>query len=107
MTAIEDSWSQVNSRRDSCQPAIAGQRNCLYIRRMYVVGDECSAGFVVLSPLSIRTGGIHCPLGLWEALKRYCDDGRLEIDNNRATEQEGKRRLVFRRAQYSHVFGGW
>jgi transposase len=30
-----------------------------------------------------RGGGKHA-LGLWEALVRYTDDGRLEIDNNAA-----------------------
>jgi hypothetical protein len=29
-------------------------------------------------------GAIRYALGLWEALIRYCDDGRLEIDNNAA-----------------------
>jgi transposase len=27
-------------------------------------------------------GGDCYALGLWETLTRYCDDGRLEIDNN-------------------------
>jgi hypothetical protein len=27
---------------------------------------------------------IRYALGLWPALTRYCDDGRLEIDNNAA-----------------------
>jgi transposase len=37
-----------------------------------------------LSRKSETTAAIRYALGLWEALKRYCDDGRLEIDNNAA-----------------------
>src|SRR6266542_3586092 len=33
---------------------------------------------------SDTTAAIRYALGLWEALTRYCDDGRLEIDNNAA-----------------------
>jgi transposase len=35
-----------------------------------------------LSRKSDTTAAIRYALGLWEALTRYCDDGRLEIDNN-------------------------
>jgi transposase len=37
-----------------------------------------------LSRKSDTTAAIRYALGLWEALMRYCDDGRLEIDNNAA-----------------------
>ncbi len=37
-----------------------------------------------LSPKSVTTAAIRYPLSLWEALLRYCEDGRLEIDNNAA-----------------------
>lgn len=37
-----------------------------------------------LSRKSDTTAAICYALGLWEALTRYCDDGRLEIDNNAA-----------------------
>ncbi len=37
-----------------------------------------------LSRKSDTTAAIRYALGLWEALTRYCDDGRLEIDNNAA-----------------------
>ena len=37
-----------------------------------------------LSRKSDTTVAIRYALGLWEALTRYCDDGRLEIDNNAA-----------------------
>jgi hypothetical protein len=33
---------------------------------------------------SDTTTAIRYALGLWEALIRYCDDGRLAIDNNTA-----------------------
>src|ERR1700677_497016 len=37
-----------------------------------------------LSRKSDTTAAIRYALGLWPALTRYCDDGRLEIDNNAA-----------------------
>jgi hypothetical protein len=37
-----------------------------------------------LSRKSDTTAAIRYALGRWEALTRYCDDGRLEIDNNAA-----------------------
>jgi transposase len=37
-----------------------------------------------LSRKSDTTSAIRYALGLWPALTRYCDDGRLEIDNNSA-----------------------
>jgi transposase len=37
-----------------------------------------------LSRKSDTTTAIRYALGLWTALTRYCDDGRLEIDNNAA-----------------------
>jgi len=37
-----------------------------------------------LSRKSDTTAAIRYALGLWEALMRYCNDGRLEIDNNAA-----------------------
>jgi transposase len=35
-----------------------------------------------LSKKSLTTKGIRYALGRWEALMRFCDDGRIEIDNN-------------------------
>ena len=37
-----------------------------------------------LSRKSDTTAAVKYALGLWDALVRYCDDGRLEIDNNAA-----------------------
>ncbi len=37
-----------------------------------------------LSQKSATAKAIRYPLARWEALKRYCDDGRIEIDNNAA-----------------------
>ena len=37
-----------------------------------------------LSKKSDTTRAIHYALSRWDALTRYCDDGRLEIDNNAA-----------------------
>ena len=35
-----------------------------------------------LSQKSAKAKAIHYTLSRWEALGRYCDDGRVEIDNN-------------------------
>ena len=37
-----------------------------------------------LSKKSDLAGAIHYALARWKALTRYCDDGRVEIDNNAA-----------------------
>ena len=37
-----------------------------------------------LSKKSLTTKAIRYALGRWEALMRFCDDGRIEIDNNAA-----------------------
>jgi transposase len=37
-----------------------------------------------LSQKSATAGAIQYALRRWEALLRYCDDGRIEIDNNAA-----------------------
>jgi transposase len=42
------------------------------------------ASLAKLSRKSDTTAAIRYALGLWPALTRYCDDGRLEIDNNAA-----------------------
>jgi hypothetical protein len=34
-----------------------------------------------LTPKSETAGAIHYALGLWDALARYLDDGRVELDN--------------------------
>jgi hypothetical protein len=39
---------------------------------------------VKLSKKSDTAMAVRYALGRWEALMRYCDDGRLEIDNNAA-----------------------
>jgi hypothetical protein len=41
---------------------------------------------------------IRYALGLWAALTRYCDDGRLEIDNNIA--ERALRAVVLGRKNY-------
>jgi len=42
------------------------------------------AALTKLSKKSEVTVAIHYALGRWSALTRYCNDGRLEIDNNAA-----------------------
>jgi len=44
--------------------------------------DWFEASLPKLSRKSDTTMAIRYALGLWAALTRYCDDGRLEIDNN-------------------------
>jgi transposase len=46
--------------------------------------DWFEVSLTKLSRKSDTTTAIRYALGLWEALTRYCDDGRLEIDNNAA-----------------------
>jgi len=46
--------------------------------------DWFNISLTKLSRKSDTTAAIRYALGLWEALTRYCDDGRLEIDNNAA-----------------------
>lgn len=42
------------------------------------------ASLLRLSKKSDTSAAIRYALGLWDALLRYCDDGRIEIDNNAA-----------------------
>lgn len=37
-----------------------------------------------IAPKSALSGAIHYALARWQALTRYCADGRIEIDNNAA-----------------------
>jgi transposase len=46
--------------------------------------DWFEVSLTKLSRKSDTTAAIRYALGLWPALTRYCDDGRLEIDNNAA-----------------------
>ncbi len=46
--------------------------------------DWLELSLTKLSRKSDTTAAIRYALGLWAALTRYCDDGRLEIDNNAA-----------------------
>jgi len=55
-----------------------------------------------LSRKSDTTVAIRYALGLWEALTRYCDDGRLEIDNNAA--ERALRAIALGRKSY--LFAG-
>jgi hypothetical protein len=42
-----------------------------------------------LSRKSDTALAVRYALGRWEALMRYCDDGRIEIDNNAANTASG------------------
>ena len=55
-----------------------------------------------LSKKSDTTRAIHYALDRWEAVTRYCDDGRLEIDNNAA--ERSLRAVVLGRKNY--LFAG-
>ena len=55
-----------------------------------------------LSKKSDTTRAIHYALSRWDALRRYCDDGRLEIDNNAA--ERSLRAVVLGRKNY--LFAG-
>jgi transposase len=51
---------------------------------LQALSDWLNISLTKLSRKSDTTAAIRYALGLWEALTRYCDDGRLEIDNNAA-----------------------
>ena len=55
-----------------------------------------------LSKKSDTTRAIHYALDRWEPVTRYCDDGRLEIDNNAA--ERSLRAVVLGRKNY--LFAG-
>jgi hypothetical protein len=55
-----------------------------------------------LSKKSDLAGAIHCALSRWEALCRYRDDGRTEIDNNAA--ERSLRAIALGRK--NHLFAG-
>jgi transposase len=46
--------------------------------------DWLQQTLMTLSQKSAMAKAIRYALGRWEALERYCDDGRIEIDNNAA-----------------------
>jgi transposase len=55
-----------------------------------------------LSPKSDTSAAIHYALARWEAFVRYCDDGRIEIDNSAA--ERALRAIVVGRRNY--LFAG-
>jgi transposase len=64
--------------------------------------DWLQAGLSKLSRKSDTTAAVRYALGVWKALVRYCDDGRIEIDNS-ATER-ALRAVVLGRKNY--LFAG-
>jgi transposase len=61
-----------------------------------------SATLQTVSAKSNLAGAIKYALGRWTALTRYCDDGRIEIDNN--TAERSIRPIVLGRRNY--LFAG-
>lgn len=61
---------------------------------------HCLAGAV--SKRSELAGAIHYALSRWRALTRYCEDGRIEIDNN--TAERSLRPVALGRKNY--LFAG-
>ena len=55
-----------------------------------------------LSPKSVTAAAIHYALALWSAMVRYCDDGRIEIDNSAA--ERALRSIAIGRRNY--LFAG-
>src|SRR5260370_8166151 len=60
--------------------------------------DWLQAGLSKLSRKSDTTAAVRYALGVWEALVRYCDDGRIEIDNSAA--ERALRAVVLGRKNY-------
>jgi transposase len=64
--------------------------------------DWFEVSLTKLSRKSDTTAAIRYALTLWSALTRYCDDGRLEIDNN--TAERALRAVTLGRKNY--LFAG-
>jgi transposase len=64
--------------------------------------DWLQEGLTKLSRKSDTTAAVRYALGLWPALLRYCDDGRIEIDNSAA--ERALRAVVLGRKNY--LFAG-
>jgi transposase len=60
-----------------------------------------------LSQKSATAGAIQYALRRWEALLRYCDDGRIEIDNNAAERALRCIALGRNYAQYVIMRSSW
>jgi transposase len=60
-----------------------------------------TATYVAASKKSALAGAIRYTLNRWQALTRYCDDGRLEIDNNAA--ERALRAVALGRKNYLFV----
>ena len=78
------------ARQARAQPVLAALRHWL------------EATLLQVSAKSSLAGAIRYTLVRWEALTRYCDDGRIEIDNNGA--ERSIRPLVLGRRNY--LFAG-
>jgi hypothetical protein len=88
---------EIRGRPPELRQKVRGEKARPLLDAMHVWLEESLAK---LSPKSVTAGAIRYALALWDALQRYCDDGRIEIDNNAAeralrTIAIGRRNYLF------------
>jgi hypothetical protein len=93
--AIEDA---IRGRSAEERRAVRNERSMPLLESLKTWFDETLGK---LSKKSDTTRAIHYALDRWEAVTRYCDDGRLEIDNNAA--ERSLRGVVLGRKNYCFV----
>src|ERR1022692_5101167 len=86
---------EIRGRPPELRQKVRGEKARPLLDAMHTWLEESLAK---LSPKSVTAGAIRYALALWKALERYCDDGRIEIDNN-AAERETRAPAV--------LLGGW
>jgi hypothetical protein len=88
--AIEE---EIRGRSAEERRAVRNERSKPLLESMKKWFEET---LVKLSKKSDTTRAIHYALDRWEAVTRYCDDGRLEIDNNAAERSlRGRKNYLF------------
>jgi len=96
LNAIEE---EIRGRSASEQRQVRGQRSRPLLDSLKQWLEET---LLKLSRKSDTARAVRYALGRWEALLRFCDDGRLEIDNNAA--ERSLRAVVLGRKNY--LFAG-
>jgi hypothetical protein len=90
---------EIQGRSSDERRAVRNERSWPLLKSMKQWLDEMLGR---LSKKSDTAMAVRYALGRWEALLRYCDDGRLEIDNN--TAERSLRAVALGRKNY--LFAG-
>lgn len=72
---------EIRGRPPEVRQKVRGEKARPLLDAMHAWLEESLAK---LSPKSVTAGAIRYALALWIAMVRYCDDGRIEIDNSAA-----------------------